>query len=525
MDLKRDLGLISLIMAVITGTIGSGWLFAPYYVARTAGPSSLLAWLLGGFIAFLLALVFAELGSLIKSSGALAQIPMLSHGRLSGFIGGWSIWISYLCMPTIELLAMFEYLASRFPWLTQDKGSQQILSVPGLMIAGSLMLLFTWVNLNGIKGLARWVNNLTIWKLIVPVFVATILILFSGHWGNLNVQVHSSQQQGGDLVRAVGSGGILFSLLGFRTAVDLAGETRNPQRNVPLAIGLGLVISLLIYMILQLSFLVSVPPVELNNGWAALDLSQHGGPLAALALDLGLGWIVIILLIDAAISPSTTALAYLGVSARVSWMMGQCRLLPAALARTNRHGIPDIAVLSSTVVGICLFLVGPAWQQIVSFLTAAQMIALAMGPPSLLALRRQLPGKRKHFQMPLARTICALAFVMATWASHWCGRTALEGAILAIGIPSLIYSLYHWRAQEAIDATSGLWWALYLGLMVLDMELFSPGMRLALSTSQNLFILAGIALLILPVAVNSALKEVSPYALTNLANDQPILDS
>ncbi|QNI74919.1 hypothetical protein [Synechococcus sp. NOUM97013] len=99
--LRRELGITSLILTVVTGTIGSGWLLAPYFCARIAGPSSLLAWLLGGAMAFLLAMVFAELGSLVNSSGALAQIPLLSHGRFSGFVGGWSAWISYVALPTI----------------------------------------------------------------------------------------------------------------------------------------------------------------------------------------------------------------------------------------------------------------------------------------------------------------------------------------------------------------------------------------------------------------------------------------
>ena len=141
MELRRDLGLRSLTLAVVTGTIGSGWLLASYFAARSAGAASLPAWLIGGAIAFLLALVFAELGSRINSSGALAQIPLLSHGRLSGFIGGWSIWITYLCVPTIELLAMIDYLASSVPWLTKDAGDVQVLSGLGLVVAIALMLL------------------------------------------------------------------------------------------------------------------------------------------------------------------------------------------------------------------------------------------------------------------------------------------------------------------------------------------------------------------------------------------------
>ncbi|MFL0773480.1 MAG: amino acid permease, partial [Prochlorococcus sp.] len=120
MALRRELSITSLTMAVVTSTIGSGWLFAPYFTARLAGPASLMAWVIGGVMAFLLAMVFAELGALVNSSGALAQIPMLSHGRLAGFIGGWSVWLSYVALPTVEVLALLEYLASILPWLTTN---------------------------------------------------------------------------------------------------------------------------------------------------------------------------------------------------------------------------------------------------------------------------------------------------------------------------------------------------------------------------------------------------------------------
>jgi len=278
--LKRDLGVTSLVLTVVTGTIGSGWLFAPYFCARIAGPASLLAWVIGGAMAFLLALVFAELGALVNSSGALAQLPLLSHGRLSGFIGGWSAWISYVSLPTIEVLALLQYLSSVLPWLTRDVDSSQYLTGAGQLVAVALLVLFTWINLAGVSQLARWIDGLTLWKLVVPLLVSISLMLIAGHWDNLQIPAPGQQDT---LVDAIGSGGILFSLLGFRTAMDLAGEVRNPQRNVPLAMGVGLGLCLLIYLVLQLGFLVSVPPEALQQGWSRLSLSAHGGPLVALA--------------------------------------------------------------------------------------------------------------------------------------------------------------------------------------------------------------------------------------------------
>jgi amino acid transporter len=492
--LSRQLGLRSLTLAVVTSTIGSGWLFAPFYAARSAGPGALLAWLLGGGLAFALALVFAELGSLVNSSGALAEIPLLSHGRTAGFIGGWCAWVAYLALPTIEVLAVMEYLASSLPWLTADGGAGQVLSGAGLAAATALLVLLAWVNLAGVGWLARWIDGLTSWKLVVPLVVSLSLMAASGHWGNLFAPGNTGPQ---GVVTAISSGGILFSLLGFRTAMDLAGETRQPQRTVPLAMALGLGISLAIYLVLQLAFLVAVPPEQLSSGWDALRLTAHGGPLVALAVGLGFGWMAKLLLLDAVISPSATAMAYMGAAARVGWAMGREQLLPGALSRLNRQAVPSVALLFSLGLGVLLLLSGPGWQQVVSFLTATLVIALAMGPVSLVALRRQLPQAERAYRLPWATPWCSGAFVLATWAISWCGTTALRGAVLVVLVPALGFLWLEQRRGRAHQAQAGLWWFLYLGGIV---AITAPSLPLGWQLGS----LALWALLVFPLAVRSA---------------------
>ncbi|MCP9791173.1 APC family permease [Vulcanococcus limneticus Candia 3F8] len=520
-QLRRSLGLRSLTLAVVTSTIGSGWLFAPFYAARAAGAASLLAWLLGGALALALALVFAELGALVTSSGALAQIPLLSHGRSAGFIGGWCAWIAYVSLPTIEVLAMLQYLASSLPWLTADGGAGQVLSGAGLMVAVLLLLAMAWINLAGITWLARWIEGLTAWKLVVPLLVSLTLMLTAGHWGNLGAPLvgtepASAGAAGSGVVGAIGAGGILFSLLGFRTAMDLAGEARRPQRDVPLAMGLGLGISLAIYLVLQLAFLVAVPPELLAGGWAQLRLTAHGGPLVAVALGLGLGWVVTLLLSDAVISPGATALTYLGVSARVGWMMGRCGLLPAGLGRLNRQAVPAMALLWSLAIGLLLLLGGPSWQRVVSFLTATLVIALAMGPVSLLALRRQLPEEPRAFRLPWAGLWCPLTFVAASWAILWCGRGALEGAVGLLLGPALVFNLVEWRRGRPLQARSGAWWWLYLGGLLAISELIGPGRTLAWSAGGQAAVVAAFALAVFPLAVATRLPHISSDARVEL---------
>ncbi len=497
---------------MVTSTIGSGWLFAPFYAARIAGVAALGAWLLGGVLAFLLALVFAELGALVSSSGALAQIPLLSHGRTAGFIGGWCAWIAYLALPSVEVLAVLQYLASSLPWLTHDGSGGQVLSPAGLAIGIALLVLLTLINLAGVQQLARWIDGLTSWKLVVPLLVSLALMLASGHWQNLQPlgdAAAGTAPPGEAMVQALSSGGILFSLLGFRTAMDLAGEARQPQRTVPRAMALGLAISLGIYVLLQLAFLVSVPPAALAKGWGGLTLTAHGGPLVALSLGAGLGWAARLLLLDAAISPSATAMAYLGAASRVGWMMGRCGLLPAALGRLNQRQVPGPALLLSLAIGVMLLLGGPSWQGAVSFLTATLVIALAMGPVSLLALRRQWPAAQRGYRLPLAALTCPAAFLLATWAIAWCGPTALRGAVLCVLLPALLF-LLGWVATPSqgrppLDLRQGLWWFLYLGGIVAISSA-------ALPFTTELAALSGWALLVFPLAVGSRLEQPSPWA-------------
>jgi amino acid transporter len=510
--LSRQLGLRSLTLAVVTGTIGSGWLFAPFFCAKSAGPGSLIAWLIGGTIAFSIALVYAELGALVSSSGALAQIPLLTHGRMSGFVGGWCVWIAYVSLPTIEVMAIFQYLASSFPWLTLDGGHGQILSTWGIALATMLLVILAWINLSGIGILACWIDGLTAWKLLIPLLVSVTLMLSGGHWGNLSAALPGMGNMDSGIMTAVSTGGVLFSLMGFRTAMDLAGETKNPQRDVPLAMALGLGICLLIYLVLQLAFLVAVSPEQIAAGWDHLNLTAHGGPLVAIALGGGLIWVANLLLVDAVVSPSATAMAYMGVSGRVSWMMGRCGLLPNAFERLNRKAVPWVALFSSLVIGIAMLFSGPSWQKLVAFLSATLVMALAMGPVSLMALRYQLPATKRPFRLIWAPLWCRVAFVFASWATIWCGRPAVEGAAVAVILPSLVFLGVQVARKQPMQISQGLWWFPYVvGLVVLT-EVATPRHGPPLPIWLQLSVVAAFALIIFPYAVASRLRVPSTEA-------------
>jgi amino acid transporter len=232
----------------------------------------------------------------------------------------------------------------------------------------------------------------------------------------------------------------------------------------------------------------------------------------AIAMGMGMGWVVTLLFSDAVISPGATAMTYMGVSARVAWMMGRLGLLPEAMGRLNRQAVPAIALLWSLAIGVVMLLGGPSWQRVVSFLTATLVIALAVGPVSLLALRQQLPAAPRAFRLPMAKLLCPLTFVAASWAVLWCGRSALEGAVTLVVLPALLFGLLQRQRGQSLNAGCGSWWFVYLGGLVLIAEISGPQRLLPGGDASQLLITALFALVIFPIAVGTRLPRASSEA-------------
>jgi amino acid transporter len=95
------------------------------------------------------------------------------------------------------------------------------------------------------------------------------------------------------------------------------------------------------------------------------------GPYATLATALGLGWLAVVLYIDAFISPAGTGLVYVGTSARLSYALGHAGYVPRTIAKVNGRGVPWTSVLLAFVVGLVCFLPFPSWQGLVGLVTSA----------------------------------------------------------------------------------------------------------------------------------------------------------
>lgn len=449
--LRRDLGKLSMLFIGVGATVGSGWLFGAMIAAQLAGPAALISWVIGAVMIGLIALVYAELGPMFPLSGAAVRIPHFSHGGLTSFSVGWISWLVVVCLGPIEVEAVLQYATSYIPFLTHLTDGVPVLTVRGYVVAAALLLIFCLVNLLGVRAFARTNNVITWWKIaIIMLFVIAIAVtaFHPGHFSNFGGFAPNGTH---GIFTAVATAGIAFSFFGFRQGIEMAGESRNPQRAVPLSILGTLVITLILYLLVQFVFLGAIPTSELGQGWANLELtSNQFAPLASLASAVGLVWLAGVLYADAVISPAGSGLIYATISSRVSYGMGRVGTAPQGLTRTSARGVPWISVTLTFIVGLVVFLPFPSWQKLAAFLTAANGISLGSGPVVLLALRRQLPDYRRPFRLPAAPVVCFLAFFASNLLIYWAGWDTDWKLFIAIGIGYVLYALHVGRNRDQV---------------------------------------------------------------------------
>lgn len=461
--LRRDVGTIGLLFTSVGSVIGSGWLFSAFDAATLAGPAAILSWLLGAAMIVVVALSFAELGVMFPVSGGVARYPHYAFGPFAGITSGWTIWLAAVATVPIEVLASVQYATPYLPWLMTGTGDDQVLTGRGLAVSVALALVFSFINVLGVKAFVRFNNVLVWWKLAVIVLVVLALVVTTFRAGNF-----TSAQTGGfapfgydKVLSALPAAGIVFSFLGFRQGVEFAGETTNPRRNVPFAVIGSVLITGLTYLGLQVAFIGALPPSALANGWAHLQYDNVAGPLAGLALLLGMTWLAVLLYADAIISPADTGLIYAGVSARLGYAISRNSNAPAVLARLNRRGVPWVSVLVTFVVGCLFFLPFPSWNKLVGFIVSGTVLSFGLGPLAVAALRRSLPDQERRFRLPGTDALPFLAFLCSNLIVYWTGWTTnwkLFAAILLGYALFAAFRLTHRGTPLPRLLLGGSWW-------------------------------------------------------------------
>ncbi|OON80542.1 APC family permease [Streptomyces tsukubensis] len=435
--LKKDLGFWGLTSIGFSNILGSGWLFAAMYAAQTAGPAALLSWIGAGALCALVALVMVELGATRPEGGGTVRWPLYASGRLVGTVVGWSVLLS-VGGTAAEISAIMQYAAHYVPGL-YDSGR---ITGSGLAVASGLSVLLTALNWFAVRMFARLNNLVTLFKIAVPVITVIALFLSGTHAGRLTDHGGFAPYGYAACLTALAGGGIVYSVNGFQAPLDFSGEARNPRRTVPAAVLTGIGLAVLVYLVLQLAFLYTVPDSLLGHGWRGVNFES---PFGQLALVVNLHWLATLLYADAVVSPGGSAYVGVAIDARHTYALSKNGLLPRFFMRIDpRSGMARRALVLNLVVIVLFMLPFGGWQEIVSVMGDMYLLIYASSAVAAAAFRahdRERGVHRTEGRVPGVRWIAPVSFVVAGEFVYWSGWHQLRLALplILIGVPLYLF--------------------------------------------------------------------------------------
>lgn len=509
MVLKRSIGFIGLTFIAVSGIIGSGWIFGPLLTAQLAGPASIIAWIIGGFAMLILALCFAEISGLAPIAGGIASLPLLSLGRASAMLLGWTAWFGYSTTAPIETLATLDYLSAFFPWIKDASSPTGDLTFEGNLLAGVVLLSFVIINALGVRFFAMINTSLTWLKIIIPIVLAVALLMLSYEPGNFTEQGGFMPYGWKGVFSAISAGGIIFSFIGFRHAIDMAEEVKRPGLIIPAALTAAILIAILIYGVLQVAFVGALDAATLKDGWNQIHFGGHMGPLVAVVMALGITWLTITLYVGAVGGPFGAALVAVGSTSRIVYSLSRTRLLPDFFSRTTGRAVPLNALVFNFFIGLAIVFFF-TFKEAIAINGATIILSFSAGPIALLTFRRQFPDKKRLLKLPFVHLFAITSFVITSFVVYWSGyKTYLfMVASLVVGIVAFFINSYRFREEHhELDLRSALWIALFVvGMGVISYAGNFGGKGLLPEWIENLLV-PGLSVAVLYVAVRFSLNK------------------
>lgn len=404
--LKRALGFRDLILFYVASGLSLRWIAT----AAASGPSAIVVWmtaLLGFFVP--LAACVLDLSARYPAEGGLYIWTREAFGPFSAFISAWTYWMSNLpYFPSVLFFAASSLLYVGAPM--QRLAESQIYF---LVFTVVMLVLITTLNVVGL-GTGKWLNNLGAIGGMIPAVVLIVLgVLSFMRFGSATHFALNLMVPRPGMKNLIFLSTIFFAFGGCEAGSFMGDEIREPRRVIPRSLFVAGLILGLGYIAGTMSMLVALP---------AERISGLGGFMTAvdfLARRLGLGVLVVPIAVLVAVSNVGAASAYLSSTARLPFVAGVHRYLPAAFGRIHpRFGTPYVAIIFYGAAGILFGLLGQAgasihgaYDMLVSMAVITYFIPYLFLFASAIKLQAE-PLPAASFRLPGGKwTVISLAYV------------------------------------------------------------------------------------------------------------------
>lgn len=430
--LKRQFGYWTAVAMIVGQVIGVGIFLTPAGMARSVGSPGILfaIWLVIGFITLCGALCFGELAARFPNAGGIYVYLREAFGKLPAFLYGWMV----LLVLDPGLTAVFGVGAAAYAsfLLPLDPTTQTIFAI-------GVIVLFGVINILGVRLGAQILKVLTLLKVATLLFI--IFYGFGGGFGSFdNFKPFFSVPTDMFGALAGGSVGAFFAFAGWWEVTRIAGEIKDPERNVPRALISGVAILTTIYLLTSAVFMYLVPvaAVKSDETFAAQAgeamFGAVGGPVFAAVVVL---------------SVLGTLFAYLMACPRVYYAMANDGLFFSSIGKLHpRFQTPHRATIIQMAIGSLLVLSG-SFNQIISYFFFVVVLLVAIGVVGLFRIRKQEFSGYKAPLFPLTPIIfiSLISIVLFFIAMQNPLQSGLGVAVVAAGIP-VYYLIFRKKADN-----------------------------------------------------------------------------
>jgi len=419
-NLKRDIGTFALACTVINLMVGTGIFVLPALAAEKLGAAAIICFFICGFLIFLIALCFAEIGSKVSVSGGTYTYIQLAFGPYVGFLANNLFWFGSCVLGDAAIAnALAKTLSYYFPALDSTVVHTLFL----LLLFGGL----AYINVRGAKYGVGFVVLLTFAKLIP-------LLLIVG-FGAFHIAKENLSWQHAPALHDIGSATLIlfFAFLGIESAINNGGEFKNPSRTVPLGILSGLSFVVIFYVAIQV----------IAQGILGGELLAHkDAPLVAVASRL-FGNSGITLLVCA------TAVSMLGVlsgeilgNSRILFAGARDGILPGFLAKVQpKYYTPHLSIIAYSALGFIFAVMGAFKQLIILSSASSLLIYLGVVLATIRLRYKKTTQPEKTFTIPGGILIPVMATAIILWVLSNLSIPEITGIIIALLALSLIYVL------------------------------------------------------------------------------------
>jgi APA family basic amino acid/polyamine antiporter len=423
--LVRRLGLFDATMLVMGGIIGSGIFVNPAEVARHVGTPLLIVgvWLIGGLIAVAGAFVYAELAARRPEVGGQYAYLRDAWGPMPAFLYGWSL---LLVIQSGGMAAVAIIFADHFLELTRWP-------VPAGVVAAAVIALLTAINCLGVRAGANVQGGLMVLKILV---IAALVLAGLALAGPAAAPAASPLPEMSGL-GAIGAAltSVMFAYGGWQTASFVAGEMRDPQRDLARGLLFGVLGVVLLYTGVAFTCVFVLGPTALAE--------THTPATAVMRLALGDTGATLI-----ALGIAISALGFLSqgmlTTPRVYFAMAEDKLFFSAVAKVSAETrAPVVAILLQGAAAIVIALSG-SYGQILSYVVSVDFIWFGLTGAALFVFRRRDPAPVIGFRAPghpvtTGLFVVACFLIVAATLYNNPVNSAVGFAILLAGMPACLY--------------------------------------------------------------------------------------